>query len=745
VITSKLRHTVLYVVLILAGSGAARGPYTNPNAGPDLLAMVPAESVFCLRIENLGAALNAMDQFIDGLTPMPYMISALVDGQLGGLLSDPQLGGIDMNGKFGAFALPIPGADPNQEPFFAFLVPVTDYSRILAAQNITPPDGRGVSQVQAAVQNVPPMVMKQVGAHALVTDAQYSEMLVTVADSISSGRAPSFATLPAVADPQLSAAPVWIHITRAGLTALTDQAFSTVSAQMGAAGPMPGPMGIGAEPAMPMGPDAAPPMPMDSGEMSFNVPAPPQDIPVQSLTLGLFPSADLLTIMTRVTAVPGSGLAQQLVKGSLASQAIFQLFNAAPPAQMGPRIGMVTALLPQATTADAVGTYDLMQLGQMATAMIPMPLPIELPQNMPPSRSRITYAVTVNAGNLALDLALPKQHVVEIVNAVKAAAEKGATAPTESTMIEGLEPDPTGLEVEEPDDEISQITGSPFANLTGPPPTPVTAVTPTRTATAPAADGPLFEGLLTEPTREPARTATETDANVRVAGARLVRYSDMELGVLPLGHADGYTLSLIAALPAPAVKISGGQVEKAMTNTGDSLLPKHQWDRRVRLARLSRDLKTAIFDIELTLPEPGVLGLQELAGTIEFLTATGTKDVDLGLMDIKVGQKATDLGAKITSIERDPYGNNPPVVGITLQAEPETIQAIEIYRQDDTPLKITQRGRMSLAGTTKLKFSLEEDELPKKARIVVHTFDGLQKNELPFRITGISLAGQPMR
>ncbi|GAH43191.1 unnamed protein product, partial [marine sediment metagenome] len=160
-----------------------------------------------------------------------------------------------------------------------------------------------------------------------------------------------------------------------------------------------------------------------------------------------------------------------------------------------------------------------------------------------------------------------------------------------------------------------------------------------------------------------------------VAGVRLVRYSDYERGIMPLGQRDGYTLSLIAELPAPAIKASGGRMEIATTDTGKSLLPEHQWGRKIKFPRLAKDKKTVVFDVELLLPDEDVEGLEELSGTLEYLTADASRAVDLGIMDFKVGAKGGALGTVIRSIEKDPWQKNAAMLSLRLNLRPEAVKS----------------------------------------------------------------------
>jgi hypothetical protein len=460
-------------------------------------------------------------------------------------------------------------------------------------------------------------------------------------------------------------------------------------------------------------------------------------------------------------------------------QELYTMIGAKPPAELGAEMAAVSALLPKADSAEVAGTYDLMQLLDLADAM-PLPMPIELPEPNAPSKSAIAYAITADRGQFAADIAIPKEHVVEIAEYFKNAdlgsaltdetpADMGFTI-SQDTQETGMDDFPgltgfdetTETEQDEPEDEISEITASPFGNL------------PTDTDTTPTTVAPsdtMFPSTTTQGTVETdvtisfgnddtgffgspdtSLTGTTTavappgsaDQKVRVAGVRLVRYSDLESGVLPLGRGDGYTLSLIAQLPEPAVKVTGGKVDTATTDNGKDLAPPKQWDRQIRFARLSKDHKTAVFDIELLLPDPGTLGIQELAGSLDYSTASGTKDADLGLLDVKPGARASQLGATISSVDIDPYKNAAPIIGLTLNVTAEEVESIELYDEQDKKIEIIRYDSLSFGRISTHKFFVEQG-LPQKARIVVHLFEGLKKHNLPFNIKAISIAGLPMR
>jgi len=112
-------------------------------------------------------------------------------------------------------------------------------------------------------------------------------------------------------------------------------------------------------------------------------------------------------------------------------------------------------------------------------------------------------------------------------------------------------------------------------------------------------------------------------------------------------------------------------------------------------------------------------------------------------MDFAVGAKSTQLGAIIRSIEEDPWQKNATVLRLRLNVRPEAIKSVNFYTQDGTKLDVNQTGHASIDGSTTFEFSIK-GQLPQKGRIVLDAFDKLKKNEIPFKITGITLTGQSL-
>jgi hypothetical protein len=92
---------------------------------------------------------------------------------------------------------------------------------------------------------------------------------------------------------------------------------------------------------------------------------------------------------------------------------IDQVKSPATTAAAPSEIQAATQLIPGSEKADLIMTYNILRLIQMASAMSPMPFPA------PAAKSQSNIAIAGNAANgkLAIQIALPKQHLQELMGA----------------------------------------------------------------------------------------------------------------------------------------------------------------------------------------------------------------------------------------------------------------------------------------------------------------------------------------
>lgn len=145
----------------------------------DVLNLVPADSIFCIRINNFDKAMGLVDEYIAGLSPMPVGVSVMARMPLAQLLGDPALKNIRTKGNFVAFGIIIPN-DP-KEILVAGLIPVTNYKKFITDNaNISEPDEKGISKINTDAK----LLVKKFGSYALVGPQNAYDEMATAQEHI---------------------------------------------------------------------------------------------------------------------------------------------------------------------------------------------------------------------------------------------------------------------------------------------------------------------------------------------------------------------------------------------------------------------------------------------------------------------------------------------------------------------------------------------------------------------------------
>ncbi len=196
--SKHLRSAALAGLLIfLVFTTAVKAEISGKPAGDDLLKMLPAESLFCVRVNNLENSLGQTDQFLTGISPMPMFLSMTVRGQLAKLLGSPELTGLNMKGSFAIFGVASAGKLPSgpkpSDMFVGVLAPVTDYKQFIDGDpNLSPPDANGISKITSG--ELSGILIKQLGNYALLGSDNNGNFAAT-AKSISEGKTTALADI----------------------------------------------------------------------------------------------------------------------------------------------------------------------------------------------------------------------------------------------------------------------------------------------------------------------------------------------------------------------------------------------------------------------------------------------------------------------------------------------------------------------------------------------------------------------
>ena len=299
----RLRNTAtagLLVLFIFAVTLYAQNPASN-----ELLKMIPAKSLFCVRVNNFDYTLNQIDQFLAGVSPMPMGVSMLVRMQLANLLGSPQLNGLNTNGSFAVFGTILSGepaqANPVANMFVGILVPVTDYKQFIEGNtNCTEPDDKGISKI--TMNGAPIMLAAKAGNYALISWANVYDKLDTMAKEISGANAAGLnGTLDAAEAKLAETEPIWTY----GNVQQVNEAFGPmISAKFQEIQTM--------MKSMQAGPPGASPANIQN---IMNMYSSILDVlmkETKSVSIAVNPKPDVLNITKTISAVPGTDMAKML-------------------------------------------------------------------------------------------------------------------------------------------------------------------------------------------------------------------------------------------------------------------------------------------------------------------------------------------------------------------------------------------------------------------------------------------------
>ena len=290
----------LLVLFIFTAALCAQSPANN-----ELLKMIPAKSLFCVRVNNFDYTLNQIDQFLAGASPIPLGVSMLVRMQLANLLGSPQLTGLNTNGSFAVFGVTMPGettqADAIPDIFVGVLAPVTDYKQFIDGNtNCIEGDEKGISKI--TMNGTPVMLSAKAGNYALMSWANDYDKLVTMAKAISAtGSAGLSGILDAAETKQAQTEPIWaygnmqqVSGTFGPIISAKFEEIKTMMKSMEAT-----PQGVSSSSVQNI-------MNMYTSILETLMKE------TQSVSIGINPKPDVLNITKTISAIPGTDMAKML-------------------------------------------------------------------------------------------------------------------------------------------------------------------------------------------------------------------------------------------------------------------------------------------------------------------------------------------------------------------------------------------------------------------------------------------------
>jgi len=115
--------------------------------------------------------------------------------------------------------------------------------------------------------------------------------------------------------------------------------------------------------------------------------------------------------------------------------------KAGRPKQVAAEMKEALALLPEASKADFLGTYNFLRWFKMLAAFTPMPMPMV--QMDIPTKSNIVFAGNAGNGRMVVDIAVPKEHLTETLAAALAMQQQMMQQQQKMMMQQGQQRGPS--------------------------------------------------------------------------------------------------------------------------------------------------------------------------------------------------------------------------------------------------------------------------------------------------------------
>ena len=212
----SLRNIILVAtVAILAAGGVWASEAKKKRQAAGMLLAIPGKSLFCVRINKFDGTLDAVNEFLKDVAPESLDAKAALLSQLGKLLGDERMRGVNKKGNIAIFGLDVPGESAAPGPmgnmFIGALLPVTKYENFISRNsNCGEPDNEGISTITANGQ--PRGLATNFRRFALICPPNARENLIKVKKLMDQRKQSLSRGLDADEKKQAWNSPVWIYL-----------------------------------------------------------------------------------------------------------------------------------------------------------------------------------------------------------------------------------------------------------------------------------------------------------------------------------------------------------------------------------------------------------------------------------------------------------------------------------------------------------------------------------------------------
>lgn len=228
--------------------------------------------------------------------------------------------------------------------------------------------------------------------------------------------------------------------------------------------------------------------------------------------------------------------------------------------------------------------------------------------------------------------------------------------------------------------------------------------------------------------------------SARVTGLTYLRseaFAPPQLRYMQADYRPHLRLKLRLELNGTPIATEGVELVSAMTLGGVQLaIPEFKADHGAE----PDDEKKSHVDVELLCdyPPPGFRGLKEVSGNLRIYISSETREVDLGLKRIALGESTADSG--ITDVQSG---------WVTLRCaaiEEPDVKAVRFVSEAGKRYTVDILSRNAKeTGCELILKSPRKVDLSTKARVLVEVYADKALVELPFEVKGIDLTGAPKK
>lgn len=227
--------------------------------------------------------------------------------------------------------------------------------------------------------------------------------------------------------------------------------------------------------------------------------------------------------------------------------------------------------------------------------------------------------------------------------------------------------------------------------------------------------------------------------NVKIVRTTLSNLSDPDYNLF--GNDQSYRLSLLGELPGALLAAEKAVVTRAIADNGDDLLPTDEWSRETTYLQLSQSASHILWDVTLLVPDQTVKGIKELSGFVYASSASGAKWVDTGIKELKEGARGTSFDVTVETITQNESSQE---ISLKFAVSYTMIKDIQILDASGKVLN-TQKYSSSDFGDGCTIGLYIDGQFPPKGSVKIEMYEDVQKLEIPFSITNVSLLGHPMK